>query len=250
MTNLETRLENERRHGIYLAKSPEFIWGHAGLAGRLRVQRRIDLFKEFADLKFGKRICEIGCGTGLFTQALLEKTGAEIVGVDISPDLLQLAREKVRDPRVTFLLGDCMDPTSLGVNLDFDAVVTNSVLHHLDLSKALSAILLMLKPGGVFVCSEPNMLNPQIAIQKNIPTIKKWAGDSPDETAFFRWRLARQMREAGFVDTKITPFDFLHPRVPDAWANQLDGFLRHLEKAPLIKEISGSLIIFGKKKVD
>ncbi|MFA6099445.1 MAG: methyltransferase domain-containing protein [Patescibacteria group bacterium] len=247
MININERLENERRHGVYLAKSPEAIWGHASLAGRLRVDRRIDLFAKLAELKPGKRVCEIGCGTGLFTQALLEKTGAEIVGVDISPDLLRMAREKVSDPRATFLLGDCMEPKSLGVPLDFDAVVTNSVLHHLELSKALPAILLMLKPGGVFVCSEPNMLNPQIAIQKNIPFIKRWAGDSPDETAFFKRKLAKDMQKAGFVEVDIKSFDFLHPKLPDKLARVADKAFRFFESIPVIKEIAGSLIIAGKK---
>jgi 2-polyprenyl-3-methyl-5-hydroxy-6-metoxy-1,4-benzoquinol methylase len=250
MTDLEARLENERAHGVFLSKNPEAIWGHAGLAGRLRVGRRVDLFKEIAGLEPGKRICEIGCGTGVFTKELLEKTGVNIVGIDISPELLRLAQEHLNDPRVTFVIGDCMEPQTMQIPLDFDAVVTNSVLHHLDVPKALKAVYEMLKPGGAFVCSEPNMMNPQIAIQKNIPAVKKWAGDSPDETAFFRWRLAKQMKAAGFIDIRITPFDFLHPRMPDAWANKLDQMLRVFEKIPLIKEISGSLVIFGKKPIN
>ena len=39
------------------------------------------------------------------------------------------------------------------------------------------------------------MLNPQIAIQKNIPWVKRKLGDSPDETAFFRWPLRRLLEE-------------------------------------------------------
>ncbi|MFA6160950.1 MAG: class I SAM-dependent methyltransferase [Patescibacteria group bacterium] len=249
MTDIVQRLEHEKQHGVFLAKNPEAIWGHASLAGRLRVQRRVDLFKELADLRPGKRICEIGCGTGVFTKELISRTGVSIVGVDISPELLQLAEGHVHDPRVTFVVGDCMEPNTLNMPLDFDAVVTNSVLHHLDVPKSLAAIYEMLRPGGIFVCSEPNMMNPQIAVQKNISFIKKLAGDSPDETAFFRWKLARQMRDAGFVEVGIRPFDFLHPRVPDSWAESLDGVLKNLEKVPAIKEISGSLIIFGQKPV-
>ncbi|MDD2785444.1 MAG: class I SAM-dependent methyltransferase [Patescibacteria group bacterium] len=249
MTEVSERLENERKHGVFLSQNPEAIWGHASLAGRLRVQRRVDLFKDLADLRPGKRICEIGCGTGVFTKELLSRTGVTIVGVDVSPELTKLAEGHVKDPRVTFIVGDCMDPETMNAPLEFDAVVTNSVLHHLDVPKALPAILKMLKPGGVFVCSEPNMMNPQIAVQKNVSFVKRWAGDSPDETAFFRCKLAKQMTTEGFVDVKIEPFDFLHPRVPDAWAEGLDGMLRRLEKILLIKEISGSLIIFGRKSL-
>jgi hypothetical protein len=90
-------------------------------------------------------------------------------------------------------------------------------------------------------------MNPQIAIQKNVPAIKKRLGDSPDETAFFRWSLKKKLKKAGFKLIKITPFDFLHPSIP-GWAILLVNTpLEVLEKIPLIKEISGSLIVEAKK---
>ncbi len=73
----------------------------------------------------------------------------------------------------------------------FDSVVGSSVLHHLEIEKALRDIYRVLKPTGTIYFTEPNMLNPQIAVQKNIPWIKRKLGDSPDETAFFRWPLRR-----------------------------------------------------------
>jgi len=243
----EDRLAHERVHGTFLAANPAKYWGHESLAGHLRVERRIDLFRERAHLAPGVRLCEIGCGTGIFTKLLLERTGATIVGIDISPDLLAIAGRDVSDPRVSFVLGDCMQPESLGIPLAFDAVVTNSVLHHLDLEKALPAVFRMLRPGGTFVCSEPNMMNPQIALQKNIPWIKKMAGDSPDETAFFRRRIAKRLRAAGFSDVFATPFDFLHPGLPDAIAKPCDRLFRLIERIPIVHEISGSLLIGGKK---
>ncbi len=250
MVDIQNRLENERKHGEFLAKSPAEIWGHASKAGKLRTKRRVDIFCEKAGLQPGNRVCEIGCGTGIFTKLLVEKSGANIVGIDISPDLLEIAKTNYSDPRVSYMLGDCMSPESLDVPLDFDAVVTNSVLHHLEIPKALIAINQLLKPGGVFVCSEPNMMNPQIAIQKNIPIIKKWAGDSPDETAFFRWKIGKQLADSGFVDIQVYPFDFLHPKLPDSLAITGDKFLRFIETLPIVKEISGSLIIFGKKPLN
>jgi len=247
MVQIDERLKHEILHGEFLAKDAARYWGHGSLAGQRRVTRRVELFVERASMKPGVRVCEIGCGTGIFTKHLLERSGADIVAIDLSPDLLEIARRDVSDTRVNFLLGDCMDPESWGVPLDFDAVVTNSVLHHLDVPKSLAAIFRMLKPGGVFVCSEPNMMNPQIAIQKNIPFIKKWMGDSPDETAFFRWRIIRDLAKAGFVDARAVPFDFLHPKIPAVLANGFDGALRFFEKIPLIKEIAGSLIVSARK---
>ena len=74
-------------------------------------------------------------------------------------------------------------------NERFDAVVGSSVLHHLDVAQALRECFRVLKPEGVICFTEPNMLNPQIALQKNISFLKKRLGDSPDETTFFRWQI-------------------------------------------------------------
>ena len=63
----------------------------------------------------------------------------------------------------------------------------------------------MLRPGGGIRFTEPNMANPQIAVQKNVSVIKRWAGDSPDETAFFRWSLTLRLLSSGFVDVEVEP---------------------------------------------
>src|SRR5205823_14114046 len=96
----------------------------------------------------------------------------------------------------------------------FDSVVGSSVLHHLEIAKALRDIYRVLKPAGTIYFTEPNMLNPQIAIQKNIPWIKRKLADSPDETAFFRWPLSRLVERTGYRDVRIDPFDLLHPKTP------------------------------------
>ena len=87
------------------------------------------------------------------------------------------------------------------------------------------------------------MLNPQIALQKNVSAIKKRLGDSPDETAFFRWSLFHMLENAGFREVKIQPFDFLHPKTPAAWIPAVESFGRRLERLPLLREIAGSLYI-------
>jgi hypothetical protein len=87
------------------------------------------------------------------------------------------------------------------------------------------------------------MLNPQIAIQKNIPWIKRKLGDSPDETAFFRWPLRRLLEQTGYRDVRIDPFDFLHPRTPVPLIGRVNTLGRFLEKVPVISELAGSLFI-------
>ena len=125
----------------------------------------------------------------------------------------------------------------------FDSVVGSSILHHLEIEPALREIRRVLKPGGTIYFTEPNMLNPQIAVQKNIPWIKRKLGDSPDETAFFRWPLRRLLERTGYRDIRIDPFDFLHPKTPIPLINRVNQFGRFFEKMPVISEFAGSLYI-------
>ena len=89
---------------------------------------------------------------------------------------------------------------------------------------------------------------PQIFLQKNIPWLKKISGDSPDETAFVRWSLKAELVRKGFIDVKISPFDWLHPGTPSRLVNFVSKISRSLEKIPIIREFSGSLLICCKKQ--
>ena len=91
------------------------------------------------------------------------------------------------------------------------------------------------------------MLNPQIAVQKNIPWTKRKLGDSPDETAFFRRPLGRLLEQIGYSDIRIDPFDFLHPKPPTPLIDRVNQFGRFLEKMPIVSEFGGSLYIRAAK---
>ena len=87
------------------------------------------------------------------------------------------------------------------------------------------------------------MLNPQIAIQKNVPWVKRKLGDSPDETAFFRWQLRSLLEQTGYRDVRNDTFDFLHPKTPVPLVDRLDAVGRFFESVPVISEFAGSLYI-------
>jgi hypothetical protein len=87
------------------------------------------------------------------------------------------------------------------------------------------------------------MMNPQIAVQKNVPAIKQRLGDSPDETAFFRWPLRRLLERSGFRSVRVEPFDFLHPKIPPSFITAVQNLGGFLEKMPILREIAGSLYI-------
>jgi 2-polyprenyl-3-methyl-5-hydroxy-6-metoxy-1,4-benzoquinol methylase len=237
------RLQNEIEHGKYLlAHGAGEIWNWETPAGRVRWNRRIKMLTQH--LRQGEKVLELGCGTGYFTRALAA-TGAQVTAIDISPDLLARAEQMCSQQNVTFEVQNAYVLTyESGA---FDSVVGSSVLHHLEVTDALREIYRVLKPGGSICFTEPNMLNPQIAVQKNIPAIKRRLGDSPDETAFFRWSLRRRLAASGFRAIKIQPFDFLHPKIPARWIAQVQTIGDVLERVPLISEIAGSLYIRAHK---
>lgn len=238
------RIENELAHGRKISDNPEFYWGWAGVAGRLRSERRAAMYVSEGRLGPGRKALEIGCGTGVFS-ALLARSGADLTAVDLSPELAAKARANNPAANINFLV---MNVEKLGFpDGHFDCVCGSSVLHHLNLARALPEMLRVLKPGGAFVFTEPNMLNPQIMLQKNIPPLKRLMGDSPDETAFFRWNIVGTLRGAGFAAAAARPFDFLHPWVPGALAPAADRFGSLLERVPLLREIAGSLLITATK---
>jgi 2-polyprenyl-3-methyl-5-hydroxy-6-metoxy-1,4-benzoquinol methylase len=246
MTTLDERFQHEIEHGRLLVQSgnPERIWNWDSPAGKVRAARRGQLLIETAGLKHGMRTMEIGCGTGLFTE-LLATSGAFILAIDISPDLLALARSRKLPPeQVEFREMRFEDSDEIGI---FDAIVGSSVLHHLDIALALPRMYTLLKPGGRIAFAEPNMLNPQVWAERHIPSIRRRNGVSEDETAIIRWQLSKNLRAIGFRNITIRNVDWLHPQTPQPLIRAVYNFGLVLEKIPVIKEFSGSVIICAQK---
>lgn len=237
------RLEHEIEHGKYLlAHGAGEVWNWETPAGRVRWARRVKMLT--SHLQPGQQVLELGCGTAYFTRELVS-TGAQITAIDISPELLEVARRECSGTNVRFEVENAYALTY--ADESFDSVVGSSVLHHLEIDAALSEIYRVLKPCGSIYFTEPNMMNPQIALQKNVPAIKKRLGDSPDETAFFRWPLQRRLERAGFREVRIEPFDFVHPRIPRRWIPTIERLSSLAEKTALLREIAGSLYIRARK---
>ena len=244
MDNTPLRAVHEIEHGKLLTQGDvERIWGWGTQAGQIRARRCADLIATAAELQPGMRVLEIGCGTGLFTEMFADY-GAGLVAVDISSDLLERARSRgLPDDRVQFLHMRFEDFEGEV----FDAIIGSSILHHLEIDIALSKIFGLLKPGGVMSFAEPNMLNPEIMVRKNVPFLKRRFGESPDETAFFRWRFGWMLRRKGFEQIEITPYDWLHPATPPVLIPVVLAVGRYLEKIPIVREISGSLYIRARR---
>ena len=193
----------------------------------------------------GKKVLEIGCGTGEFTRRITSSE-ADITAIDISPDLLKIAQENVPNLNVKFYK---QNVGKLGFeDGSFEIVIGSSILHHLNLKPAIKEIYRVLRSGGRIVFTEPNMLNPQIWLERNIPIIRRLTNNSPDETAFIRWELRNGLIAVGFKNVSIRPFDFLHPMTPRMLIPFITSIGNRVEKIPLVREIAGSLLICASKE--
>ncbi len=124
----------------------------------------VQFAKMLGDLK-GKKVLDLGCGTGRLTDLLLNN-GGEVSGIDVSEKMLEVARKKY--PWVNFAQADA---ENLPFKDDeFDVVVSAFVIVHFkDLQKLFDEVCRVLKSGGIFVLTNIN--------QKKAPKLKLKNGE-------------------------------------------------------------------------
>lgn len=235
------RMKREVRHFSLLSS---VWWGTRTASGQRRYDNKADLLKVLCKVRKGMKILEIGCGDGEFTKRLVD-TNSLIVATDITPKLLAKGQQSIKAKGVQFLKEDAQDLNF--PDNTFDIVCGVSVLHHVDTHKALREAYRVLKKGGQIFFTEPNLLNPNIWLGLHLPWLKKKMDFSPDETALIRWQVEVILEQSGFRKVLVRNYDFLHPLTPDFLINLVDKIGKVFERLPLIKEISGSIVIWAKK---
>ena len=113
----------------------------------------------------GDLVLDIGCGEGRHSLGLYVDREVNAIGIDLSTEDLKIAKSRIKDFTVTdtnksscaFGVGDIQ---SLPFKDNaYDAVICSEVLEHLEsLDNAVSAIVRVLKPGGVLAVSVPRFI--------------------------------------------------------------------------------------------
>jgi SAM-dependent methyltransferase len=100
----------------------------------------------------GRRVLDVGCGTGFFTAYYLER-GAEVTGVDIAPTSIE--RLRARHPQARFLLGDVSEVALEGT---WDLVNAFDVLYHITddarWERAVAGLAAAVAPGGLLLLTD------------------------------------------------------------------------------------------------
>lgn len=136
------------------------------------------------------RYLEVGCGPGELAARVQEELGAQVVALDISPRMVELARGRGVDARQ----GDVQELRF--EDGEFDCAVAAWMLYHVpDVERALAELARVLRPGGRLVA----VTNYSDHLQE----LKEFVGAPTTRFRNFRGEDAEGFLRAHFVDVEV-----------------------------------------------
>lgn len=182
------------------------------MRGQIRQLRRKVL--GVAGIAEGRRLLDVGCGTGTLAilAARLAGSEARVSGIDPAPRQIARAQAKARRAGLDIDFRQAVIEDLPFDDASFDAVTSTLMMHHLpdDLkAKGLAQIGRVLKPGGRVVIADFTRSE-----HKRGDTTDDKTGDQADQVG-----LAEIVGAAGFVDLEAEHIAF--PREAHGWSGAL-----------------------------
>jgi SAM-dependent methyltransferase len=168
----------------------------------------------------GKRVLCLGCGTGEECADILQRLPAEVVGVDLSEGMLEVARREV--PGVVFQSMDMNDLRFPGGRFDF--VYSSLVMHYArDWTKPLSEVCRVLAPGGRFLFSTHHPL--------------KWGAQVTRSEGADTFVMGYSKPKMAGIVPQVFGDYFTTRRIEDRWFDAFDVSYYHKPLSEILAEI-------------
>lgn len=116
-------------------------------ANMIKYQSAVDKILDLADVTEGKTVLDVACGTGVLIPDYISRGVNTCVGIDISPEMLNIAKNKFKDYKnLRFVCGDA---ENFVFNTQFDCImIYNAFPHFVNPEKLFKNLSLCLKKGG------------------------------------------------------------------------------------------------------
>jgi len=227
-----------------MERSRESYWLRYPNTSPLKLRWRANTVRHSFHVLPGESILELGAGTGLWTECLSSVLRGEnpITAAVFNDELIQQARNipNVKFQKVDNLLKDLPAES-------FDYIVGTAILCHDKYPQNLAALYTLLKPGGQLLFFEANYWNPQVFIKNHIRILGRMYGDPPCLVGVRQYQLMKIASHQGFTNLEIICYDIIHPQTPRSLVRLLQSLAYLLEHTPLIRDLCGTLYIWGKK---
>ena len=180
-------------------------------------QRRLDLIAQALRADGARNVVELGSGTGRICARLAERFPlADFTAVEIDEHLVAYGQSTYRFDNLAW-------SHELPAEGSADVVCSIDVIHHLDdRPKMFDVINATLRPGGVWVATEPNLWHPAIAFAQ-----ERMKRQGLGEDHFVPWISEPEFRRAGFV---VESRRYCHTwpaaiKTPPGWAKRLEAWV-------------------------
>jgi len=170
--------------------------------GPAAFDRKIAFTKEY--IGPGRVLLDVGCGTGSLALRLAD-TGADIHGLDVSPEMIRIANGK-KDAQgadnVTFHVGAFDDAFTTFEPGSLDVLCAYSLLHLArDRAAMLARVHRLLKPGGTFISSTLCLRESWVPFGIIIGAMRL-VGKAPHVGTFTKKTLTEEIGRAGFENVR------------------------------------------------